>query len=203
MFHPRFMCCWPPPAWWRDVLQALQHAASSSDPIIQTPHHPGQAALGWQFNKLQRHPPSMRSRQRSGQLFLSRCVIGWPRTLNTQQVMNGCWSWPVWKTNMASWYRLPKWTINGVFLMARTLSSLLTIIFGASTASLQSGENAADDTRTSLQISSPAALFAQWLSFYWERTSGTTHTHTPQFFLPSLFLLFLLPRPSCTYTYAE
>lgn len=28
-------------------------------------------------------------------------------------------------------------------------------------------------------------------------------THTPQFFLPSLFLLFLLPRPSCTYTYAE
>lgn len=38
-------------------------------------------------------------------------------------------------------------------------------------------ENTADDTRTSLQISSPAALFARWLSLCCERTSGTTHTH--------------------------
>lgn len=71
-------------------------------------------------------------------------------------------------------------------------------------------KNAADDTRTSLQISSPVALSAQWLCFYCERTSGTTHTHThalaTQFILPSLFSALPPPSPrpnKCTYTYAR
>lgn len=54
-----------------------------------------------------------------------------------------------------------------------------------------------DDTTTSLQISPPAALFVQWLFFLlWKNLRY--HPRTPQFFLPSLFLFFLLPRPSRT-----